>query len=103
MSLLFAELGLEVHLYDPSQATINSLLKTAEDTGLGGMLKSEKDYEALCNSLRSPKVSFFSLPHGNVGDKTVDSLLPYLKEGDIILDASNEHYQSTVTAKNWHR
>ena len=95
MSLLFAELGVEVHLYDPSQGAINALLKKAEDAGLGGMLKSERDYETLCNSLGSPKIFFFSLPHGNVGDKTIDSLLPYLKEGDIILDAANEHYQST--------
>lgn len=95
MSLLFAELGVEVHLYDPSQDTIDSLLKKAEATGLGEMLKPEKNYETLCKSLGKPKIFFFSLPHGSVGDKTVDSLLPYLEKGDIILDASNEHYQST--------
>ena len=95
MSLLFAELGTEVLLYDPSQETIDGLLKKAKDTGLGGKLKSEKDYESLCKALGSPKVFVFSLPHGSVGDKTVEGLRPYLKEGDIILDASNEHYQNT--------
>lgn len=95
MSLIFAELGVEVHLYDLSQDTINSFMKTAEETGLGGKLKSEEDYEKLCKSLQSPRVFFLSLPYGSVGDKTVDSLLPYLEKGDIIIDASNENYQST--------
>ena len=69
MSLLLAELGIEVHLYDPSQETVDSLLKKAEDTGLSGKLKQEKDYEALCKSLGSPKVFFFSLSHGSVGER----------------------------------
>lgn len=59
MSLIFAELGVEVHLYDLSHGTINSLMKTAEETGLGGKLKFEEDYEKLCKSLESPRIFFF--------------------------------------------
>jgi 6-phosphogluconate dehydrogenase len=53
------------------------------------------DYKTLCQSLGSPKVFVFSLPHGNVGDSVLDGLLPYLCKDDIIIDAGNEHWQNT--------
>jgi 6-phosphogluconate dehydrogenase len=37
----------------------------------------------------------FSLPHGSVGDKVLDGLMPYLSRGDIILDCGNEHWENT--------
>lgn len=37
----------------------------------------------------------FSLPHGDIGDKVLEGLLPYLGKGDIILDAANENYENT--------
>ena len=95
MSLLFAELGVSVVLYDPSEATIQALMKKAKDSGLDSKLSTSKDYESLCKNLDSPRIFFFSLPHGTVGDKTVENLKPYLQKGDIIVDASNEHYAST--------
>lgn len=33
--------------------------------------------------------------HGNVGDKTVESLKPYLNAGDVIVDGANELYLNT--------
>ena len=95
MSLLFAELGTEVVVYDPSEDSVKALMKKAKDTGLDHQLSSERDYESLCKALPSPKIFFFSLPHGSIGDKTVESLKPFLKSGDFIIDASNEHYAST--------
>ena len=95
MSLLFAEYGVEVNFYDPSEENAKSLLKEAEEAKLSDKIKWQKDYESLCNSLGSPKVFVFSLPHGDVGDKTVESLKPYLKAGDVIVDGANEFYLNT--------
>lgn len=92
MTLLFAELGVDVHVFDPSPETTNTLIRNAENVGLVKKVHSEKDYESLCNSLGSPKVFIFSLPHGTVGDKTIDGLEPFLQKGDIIMDASNENW-----------
>ncbi|MCJ1358097.1 MAG: hypothetical protein MMC33_008095 [Icmadophila ericetorum] len=95
MALLFAELGVDVHIYDPSSENTKTLLQNAENVGLADKVHSEKDYESLYNSLGSPKVFVFSLPHGSVGDKTIASLEPFLQKGDIIMDASNENWKST--------
>ena len=94
MALLFAEHGIAVSLEDPSESTIDSLLRTAEKDGIRKKLEKHLNYKLLCKSLDSPKVLVFSLPHGTVGDSVVESLRPYLEKGDLIVDASNENWQS---------
>ncbi|KAL8768929.1 MAG: hypothetical protein Q9209_004984 [Squamulea sp. 1 TL-2023] len=95
MALLFAEHGITVSLNDPSEENMNQLLATAKKDGLQDRMQKQSSYEDLCKSLGSPKVFVFSLPHGTVGDSVVDGLHTYLAEGDIIIDASNENWQST--------
>jgi 6-phosphogluconate dehydrogenase len=91
MSLLFAEYGIEVHFYDPSEKDAQLLLDHAKATNTQSKIVHQEDYQKLCQSLDKPKVFVFSIPHGSVRDKTVNRLRPYLEKGDIILDASNEH------------
>lgn len=95
MALLFAEHGITVLLNDPGEATVDSLLKTAEKDGIRNKLEKHLDYEDLCKNLDSPKVFVFSLPHGTVGDSVVEGLHPYLEKGDLIIDASNENWRNT--------
>ena len=95
MALLFAEHGLIVCLNDPSEENIDSVLTAGEKGGLRDQLEKHQSYEELCKSLDSPRVFFFSLPHGTVGDKVVDGLHPYLDKGDIIIDAANEDWENT--------
>ena len=95
MALLFAEKGITVLLEDPSEENVNSVLATARQDGLEGLLEKHQGYGELCKNLGSPKVFIFSLPHGTVGDSVVEGLHPYLEKGDIIIDASNEHWENT--------
>ncbi|KAL8813045.1 MAG: hypothetical protein Q9200_000567 [Gallowayella weberi] len=95
MALLFAEHGITVSLNDPSEENMNQLLATAQKDGLQDRLQKHSSYDDLCKSLSSPKVFVFSLPHGTVGDKVVDGLYTFLEKGDVIIDASNEHWENT--------
>ncbi|KAJ9636353.1 hypothetical protein H2199_008028 [Coniosporium tulheliwenetii] len=96
MALLFAENGIEVSLQDPSVEAMDLIIETAKKDEIPAeRLKKYTDYESLCASLDSPKVFFFSLPHGSVGDTVLDGLTPYLKKNDIIIDAGNEHFTNT--------
>lgn len=95
MALLFAEKGIHVGLQDPSADAMNKLLKQAEKDGLGDKLHRFDSYEKLCGWFDSTKVFVWSLPHGNVGDKVLDGLMPYLQKGDVIIDAANEHWENT--------
>ncbi|KAL8683761.1 MAG: hypothetical protein Q9186_000247 [Xanthomendoza sp. 1 TL-2023] len=95
MALLFAEHGITVSLNDPSEETMDQLLATAKKDGLQDRLQKHSSYDDLCKSLGSPKVLVFSLPHGTIGDSVIDRLHPFLERGDVIIDASNEHWENT--------
>ena len=58
------------------------------------------DYNSLCKSLSEPRLLVFSLPHGGVGDKVLEGLMPKLSSGDIILDCGNEHFANTERRQN---
>ncbi|PVH83829.1 6-phosphogluconate dehydrogenase C-terminal domain-like protein [Cadophora sp. DSE1049] len=95
LALLMAEKGISVSIQDPSEATVDTLLKTAEEQDLANKIKKYENYKDLFSSLPSPKVIFFSLPHGTTGDTVVSGLHPYLVKGDIIVDCSNEEWENT--------
>lgn len=95
MTLLFAENGVQVSCQDPSGETVDKLIQSAKDQGITPLPTKHEDYKDFCASLDSPKVIFFSLPHGTVGDTVVDGLQQYLDKGDIIVDCSNENWNNT--------
>lgn len=95
MALLFAEKGIHVALQDPSSDAMTNVIKQGEKDGVADKLSKHEDYEDLCKTLDKPKVFVWSLPHGNVGDKVLEGLMPYLEKGDIIIDCGNEHWENT--------
>lgn len=95
MALLAAEKGCEVSLNDPSEKAMDTIIEQAKEDGVADMFSKYTDYKSLCKSLDSPKVFFYSLPHGTVGDTVTEGLLPYLEKGDIIIDCGNEHWENT--------
>lgn len=95
MAQLFAEHGVTVGLQDPSTQAMDNLIQTAKKAGVPNELKRFDDYDSLCAWLDKPRVFVWSLPHGFVGDKVLDGLMPYLTKGDIIIDAANEHWENT--------
>jgi 6-phosphogluconate dehydrogenase len=98
LSLLFAEhAGVDVSIYDRSESSMQLTAEKAEKAGLGHMIHICRDYESLCQSLGTPKVFIFSLPHGGPGDNVVKTLEPYLRKGDIVIDGSNENFRVTQT------
>jgi len=74
---------------------MDAILKTAKQDGLESKLSKHEDYKSLCQSLDKPKVFFWSLPHGHVGDQVLEGLMPNLEKGDIFVDCANEHWQNT--------
>lgn len=96
MAQLFAENGIHVSLEDPSEEQIDAVINAAKKDNIpADRFSKHTDYKSLCESLDKPKVFFFSLPHGSVGDTVVGGLMPYLEKGDIIVDCGNEHWENT--------
>ena len=95
LSLLFAEAGCQVSIFDPSTKNREAAIKHAKEAGYGDRITAYDDNESLCKSLGTPRVFVLSIPHGTVGDGVVDSLNPYMSQGDIIIDGANEHFLNT--------
>lgn len=94
-ALLLASNGITVYIHDRSEQSMQNTATKAKASGLSGNVILCHDYDSLCESLGSPKVFIFSLPHGGPGNAVVQTLSPYLRAGDIIVDASNEDYRVT--------
>ena len=102
MSLLLAEhAGVDVSIYDRSEASMQNTVGKAEKAGLGHRIHVCQDMQAMCQSLGPPKVFLFSLPHGGPGDGVVKALTPFLTKGDIVIDGSNENYTVTQKRQGW--
>ncbi|RYP08021.1 hypothetical protein DL764_002167 [Monosporascus ibericus] len=98
MSLLLAELGVEVFYYDPSDKNMDTLEQQSKDMKLNDKVHRTGGYDEVCKNLETPeqpKVFMFSTPHGEPADKCVEALKPNLKRGDIIIDCGNEHWANT--------
>lgn len=95
MALLFAEKGLDVFITDRSPQMLKNATQKARNAKLESRVHPCEGLESMCTQMGSPKAFLFSLPHGKPGDGVVEQLRPYLEEGDIVIDASNENYQVT--------
>ena len=96
MALLFAEHGIAVGLQDPSTDAMDKIVSQASNEKVGSEVKRFDDYKSLCSWFgEETKVFVWSLPHGMVGDHVLEGLMPYMKKGDIIIDAANEHWENS--------
>lgn len=57
------------------------------------------DYRYFISFLDVPKIIYLSLPSGNTVDKIVYELIPFMKEGNLILDGGNSFYIDSMSRK----
>ncbi|KAI0739227.1 6-phosphogluconate dehydrogenase C-terminal domain-like protein [Daedaleopsis nitida] len=100
MSMLFAENGLQVSVYDIKGENIENLATVLKD-GLASDLHQRvagfKDLSQFMDSLGgkdADKLLVFSIPHGGAADTVLSQIRDLLSSGDIILDGGNEWYEN---------
>lgn len=49
----------------------------------------------MVESLQSPKIVFLMVTSGPAIDDVIEEVLPYFKEGDILIDGGNSHFEDT--------
>lgn len=105
MSLLFAEHGLQVSLYDTKEESVKAAVKMAnEDEKTRDKVTGFDNYKDLFQSFENdrdqPQFFLLSITHGHPTDDVLEKMRPYLKKGDIILDGGNEWYLDTERRQN---
>jgi 6-phosphogluconate dehydrogenase len=61
----------------------------------GKNIKGTHSVEELVSSLKTPRKVMIMVKAGKAVDDTIESLLPYLEKGDIIIDGGNTHFPDT--------
>ncbi|MGI8951846.1 MAG: NADP-dependent phosphogluconate dehydrogenase [Chitinophagaceae bacterium] len=69
----------------------------AADTGSPDTnVKAVTTLEEMVKSLKKPRKMMMLVPAGKPVDAVIESLLPFLEKGDIVIDGGNSHYTDTL-------
>jgi len=91
MLLNMADHGFTVAGYDKDPNQVNSLRMEAEHRTIHDTV----DIQAFVAMLRRPRAMLLLVPAGPIVDSVIQDLLPYLEQGDLIIDAGNSYFKDT--------
>ncbi|WP_102026289.1 NADP-dependent phosphogluconate dehydrogenase [Salirhabdus sp. Marseille-P4669] len=92
IALNFESRGYSVAIYDISKETVNKVLSEHQDKNITGT----SDMEEFINALELPRKVLLMVNAGEITDKAIESLLPYLDKGDILIDGGNTYFEDTM-------
>ena len=76
--------------------TVEKVDRFVEGRGAGKQIVGCHTIEAFCAQLERPRKVMMLVKAGPAVDALIEQLLPYLEEGDIIIDGGNSHYPDTI-------
>ena len=77
---------------DLDEEKVNALI---EEGGNPEKVNASKDAAVFVNALTTPRKIMLLVPAGKIVDAVIESLLPLLEEGDIIIDGGNSFFTDT--------
>ncbi len=89
--LNMADHGFAVAGYDKDPKQVATL--RAEAAGLP--IQATEDVSSFVAALQPPRAVMLLVPAGPIVDSVIRDLLPYLSQGDMIIDAGNSHFTDT--------
>jgi len=85
--------GFSVAVYNKTVSDVDNFLNNAaagRKTIVGAY-----SLEQLCGRLKSPKKILLMIKAGNAVDEIIDAVVPYLSEGDCVVDGGNSFFKDT--------
>ncbi|MFF2446773.1 NADP-dependent phosphogluconate dehydrogenase [Neobacillus sp. NPDC058068] len=92
LALNFESKGFPVSVYDLSAEKVNEVVENNK----GKKLVGTTNIVDFVQSLESPRKILLMVNAGAITDKAIESLLPHLDKGDILIDGGNSFYQDTI-------
>lgn len=85
--------GFTVAVFNRTMEKVNRFISgRGADENIIGCQSIEK----LCDSLERPRKIMMLIKAGEAVDNVIESLVPFLDKGDIIIDGGNSHYPDTI-------
>lgn len=75
--------------------TTSKVDKFIEGRAKGKNFVGAQSPEEFCKSLKKPRKLMMMVKAGKPVDLTIESILPFLEEGDVIIDGGNSHFPDT--------
>ena len=85
--------GFTVAVYNRTTEKVKNFV---EGRAAGKNIIGTYSLEELAANLEKPRKVFMMVKAGSAVDSLIDQLLPYLEEGDILIDGGNSHFPDTV-------
>ena len=83
--------GHRVVVHDIDSAAI----RRAAGQGAAGALS----IESLTQQLKAPRTIWLMVPAGNVVEQTLNAVLPFLQNNDVIVDGGNSNYKDNLPSR----
>ncbi|WP_054113823.1 decarboxylating NADP(+)-dependent phosphogluconate dehydrogenase [Marinagarivorans algicola] len=96
--LNMASKGFTVTAYNRSTEKVKNFV---EGRAAGQSIRGAYSIEELVQSLAKPRKIMIMVKAGAPVDTTIESLIPLLDEGDIIIDGGNTHYPDTIRREKY--
>jgi len=92
LALNLADHGLKVSIYNRTTSMSQKVIE--ENPNMSLVLTNT--IEEFVKSLAVPRKILLMVQAGNPVDKVIESLVPYLQPGDIVMDGGNSYYKDTI-------
>ena len=97
LALNMADKGFRVSCYNYTPDLTEKFIKENPHQNLKGFF----DFKEFVNSLEKPRKIMLLIMAGAPVDSTIESLIPLLEQGDIILDGGNSFFEDTIRRHNY--
>ena len=84
--------GFQVSVFNRTTAKVDEFMA---GRAKGKKIVGTHSLEELVKSLQTPRKVMIMVKAGSAVDDTINSLIPFLEKGDIIIDGGNTHYSDT--------
>lgn len=93
LALNFERNGFGVCVYNRTTEKVDKFMT---GRGAGKNFVGAHSLEEMAASLKSPRIIFMMVKAGNAVDNMIETLLPHMDKGDIIIDGGNSNYHDTA-------
>ena len=94
LALNIADHGFPISVYNRTYSKTEGFLK--ENTHLGEKLKGFGEVEDFISSLEKPRKIILMVQAGTATDLVIESILPFLDQGDVLIDGGNAKWTDTI-------